>query len=78
MIMKKAVYNSMTGNLQRRYNMERLHLFTGAEVPQEMLENVTNQIRQPRKVPKRLDHIDVKDVESFPKIMDYPKDYVLR
>jgi large subunit ribosomal protein L13 len=76
--MKKAVYNSMTGNLQRRYNMQRLHLFNNAHVPQVMLDNVTNQIRQPRKVPTRLDHIDVKDVENFPKIMDFPKDYVLR
>lgn len=76
--MQKAIYNAMQGNLQRRYTMQRLHLFAGDEVPEEILSNVTNQLRQTRLVPKRLDHIDPTDVENFPKIMDFPKDYVLR
>ena len=78
MIMHKAVYNSMKGNLQRRHTMQRLHLYPGAEVPKEILENVSNQLRQGRVVPQRLDHIDEETVNNFPKIMDYPKDYVLR
>ncbi|XP_052867512.1 39S ribosomal protein L13, mitochondrial [Anopheles cruzii] len=78
MIMKKAVYRAMKGNLQRRHTMQRLHLFNNDEVPKDMLENVTNQIRQPRRVPQRLDRIDEETVRNFPKIMDYPKDYILR
>lgn len=78
MIMKKAVYNSMRGNLQRRYTMQRLHLFADDQLPKEMLENITNQIRTPREVPQRLDHIDKETLENFPTIMDYPKDYILR
>lgn len=58
--------------------MQRLHLFKDAEVPKDILENVTNQIRQPRRVPQRLDHIDPEVVRNFPKVMDYPKDYILR
>ncbi|CAD7088033.1 unnamed protein product [Hermetia illucens] len=44
----------------------------------EIMENVTNQIRQIRVVPTRLDHIDKETLENFPAVMDYPKDYVLR
>lgn len=76
--MHKAIYNSMKGNLQRRYTMQRLHLYAQDDVPTDILSNVSNQLRQGRVVPTRLDHIDQQVVDNFPKIMDYPKDYVLR
>lgn len=76
--MQKAVYHSMRGNLQRRYTMERLHLYPGEDVPKEIMENVTNQIKQLRDVPTRLQTYSDKEIEEFPKIVDYPKDYVLR
>lgn len=76
--MHKAVYNAMKGNIQRRHTMQRLHLFQDANVPADILANISNQIRQSRLVPKRLDHIDEKTIAEFPKLMDYPKDYVLR
>lgn len=78
MVMHKAVYNSMKGNLQRRYTMQRLHLFADDQVPEDILANVTSQIRAPREVPQRLDMIDKETLENFPSIMDYPKDYILR
>uniref|UniRef100_A0A336MAA2 CSON012770 protein n=1 Tax=Culicoides sonorensis TaxID=179676 RepID=A0A336MAA2_CULSO len=78
MIMKKAVYSAMRGNLQRRHVMERLHLFPDDKVPEKIMENISNQIRQPRAVPVRLDHIDKETIENFPQIMDYPKNYVIR
>lgn len=74
--MKKAVYRGLGGNLQRRYTMERLHLFENDEVPLEVMENVTNQIKQLRPVPERLDHIDPEIVDNFPKIMDYPEEFL--
>lgn len=76
--MHKAVYNSMKGNLQRRYAMQRLHLYSGVNVPDEIMSNVTNQLKQNRVVPKRLDHIDEETVRNFPQIMDYPKNYILK
>lgn len=76
--MKKAIYNSMDGNLQRRYTMKRLHIYPDANVPKEILANVSNQIRQLRPVPKRLDEYKDKEIEEYPKLIDYPKDYVLR
>jgi hypothetical protein len=76
MIMKKAVYRGLGGNLQRRYTMQRLHLYENEDVPLEIMENVTNQIRQQRPVPKRLDHIDPATVENFPRIFDLPEEYL--
>lgn len=76
--MEKAVYNSMKGNLQRRYTMQRLHLFPNGTVPEDVMSNVTNQLKQARIVPTRLDHIDPATVEKYPKVMNWPKDYVLR
>ncbi|PSN52872.1 39S ribosomal protein L13 [Blattella germanica] len=78
MIMWKAVYNSLDGNLQRRYTMQRLHIYPDDNVPENIKQNITNQLRQLRQVPKRLDHYTKEEVENFPKIMDWPKDYILR
>lgn len=76
--MWKAVYNAMKGNLQRRHTMQRLHLYPGNRVPPEIMANISNQLKQGRQVPTRLDHIDEETVKNFPKIMDYPKNYIIR
>jgi large subunit ribosomal protein L13 len=76
--MKKAIYRGLGISLQRHHTMQRLHLFKDSKVPKEILENVTNQIRQLRPVPQRLDQMDETIRETFPKIMDFPKDYVPR
>ncbi|KAJ8912918.1 hypothetical protein NQ315_017248 [Exocentrus adspersus] len=78
MVLKKAVYNSMDGNIQRRYTMQRLLIFPDSNVPKDILENISNQLRPLRKVPKRLDHYPEKEVKEFPKIIDYPKDYIVK
>lgn len=78
MVIKKSVYSAMKGNLQRRHVMQRLHLFPDDKVPEEIMNNITNQIRQPRAVPVRLDHIDEEQIKNFPQLMDHPKEYVLR
>jgi large subunit ribosomal protein L13 len=76
LIVKKAIYRSLRINLQRFNTMQRLHLFQDDKVPKEILQNVTNQIRQLRPVPDRLDRMDPEFVKSFPKIMDYPHDFL--
>jgi ribosomal protein L13 len=76
LIMKKAIYRALGGNLQRRYTMQRLHLFNDDNVPKELLENVTNQIRQLRRVPQRFNEIDQSVIDNFPKIMNYPEDFL--
>ncbi|CAH1166711.1 unnamed protein product [Phyllotreta striolata] len=77
MVMKKAVYNSMDRSLQRRYTMERLHLYPDANVPLNLLENVSNQIKQLRPKPKRLDEYKEEEVREFPKLIDLPKSYIV-
>lgn len=68
----------MDGNLQRRHTMERLHIYPDENVPVDMLKNVSNQIRQLRTVPKRLDKYTEEEIKQFPKIYDYPKNYVFK
>ncbi|KAK9511270.1 hypothetical protein O3M35_005857 [Rhynocoris fuscipes] len=77
MILRKAVYSSMKGNLQRRYTMQRLLIYPDENVPVDILENITNQIRGSRKVPRT--HISYgEQSKTFPRILDFPEDYVLK
>ncbi|XP_076645343.1 mitochondrial ribosomal protein L13 [Halictus rubicundus] len=78
MIIKKAVYSAMKGNLQRRHIMQKLHIFPDSNVPEDMLENVSNQIEQLRPVPVRLDHIPPEQIENFPRLIKFPMDYQLK
>lgn len=68
----------MTGNLQRRYTMQRLHLFPDDKVPINLLKNVSNQIQQLRPMPKRLDHYSEEEIKQFPRVIDLPKDYIVK
>ncbi|XP_031623214.1 39S ribosomal protein L13, mitochondrial [Contarinia nasturtii] len=77
-VMWYAVYGAMKTNLQRRYTMQRVHLFPDANIPADMLANISNQLRQDRPVPKRIDEYDEETIKNFPKIMDYPEDYVVK
>lgn len=68
----------MTGNLQRRYTMQRLHIFPDENVPEDMLKNVSNQIKQLKPVPARLHEISPEEKEKIPRLIKYPDDYQLR
>lgn len=68
----------MKGNLYRRVVMERLHIYPDSNVPEEIMENISNQIRQLRSVPKPLESYTSEEIKTYPKIMDYPKDYILK
>ncbi|XP_032664822.1 39S ribosomal protein L13, mitochondrial [Odontomachus brunneus] len=78
LIVEKAVYRALPKSLQRRYNMQRLHIFPDDKVPEDILKNVSNQIKQLRPVPVRLDHIPQEERDSFPQIISYPQDYILK
>lgn len=67
----------MKGNLFRRVVMERLHIYPDSNVPEEVMENITNQIRPLRSIPKTLDSYSKEEIEKYPKIMDYPEDFIL-
>ncbi|KAG7157674.1 39S ribosomal protein L13-like [Homarus americanus] len=76
-ILRKAVYNKLDKNLLRRGRMARLHIFPYDKVPDNILENVSAQMRQLRPVPIRLDQIPEEEVVNFPKVYDWPKDHVI-
>ncbi|XP_033323990.2 mitochondrial ribosomal protein L13 [Megalopta genalis] len=78
MIMIKAVYSSMHGNLQRRHTMQRLHVFPDSNVPEDMLKNVTHQIEQLKPVPVKLRDVPKEERENFPRLIKYPMDYELK
>lgn len=71
------MYHHMKGNLFRRVVMERLHIYPECNVPKEIMENITNQIRPLRPVPKTLESYSKEEIEKYPKIIDYPEDYIL-
>lgn len=77
-IIKKAIYSAMDGNLQRRYTMERLHIFPDENVPEDMLQNVSNQIKQLRPVPVKLCDISQEERDKIPRLIKYPIDYQLK
>lgn len=58
--------------------MERLHIFPGTEIPEEIKKNISGQIRPLKAVPKRLQEYSDEEIKNFPKLFDYPKDYILR
>lgn len=58
--------------------MERLHLFPDADIPEEIKANLSGQIRQLRPVPKTLDEYSPEEIKNFPKVFDYPSDYIVR
>ena len=54
-IVKLSIYGMLPKNLHRRTLMQRLHLFLDEDIPEDILKNLTEELPQPRKVPRRLD-----------------------
>ncbi|XP_014250877.1 39S ribosomal protein L13, mitochondrial [Cimex lectularius] len=75
MVIYKAVYRSMKGNLQRRYTMKQLLIYPDDKVPEDIMGNITNQIRGLRPVPKTLPSYG-ESAKDFPRIWTPPKDYM--
>ncbi|XP_045157496.1 39S ribosomal protein L13, mitochondrial-like [Mercenaria mercenaria] len=76
-IMYKSVYRAGPKNLLRPNLMRRLHLYPDEEVPEDILGNISDVIRQIQVVPKTLDDYPEEQLKTFPKIFDWPKDHVL-
>ncbi|XP_034947269.1 39S ribosomal protein L13, mitochondrial [Chelonus insularis] len=78
LIVEKAVYHTMKGNLQRRATMARLLIFEDDNVPKSILANISNQIKPLREVPTNIDDIPQEKIENFPRVIKYPEDHILR
>lgn len=77
-VLWKAVYRALPGDLTRRPRMARLHLFPDDKVPREIMENISGQLRQLRRVPKKLAEYSEEEQAKFPKVFDYPDDYIIQ
>jgi large subunit ribosomal protein L13 len=76
-VLYKAVYSTVKGTLLRRPMMEKLHLFPDEKMPDDIRRNLTGQIRQVMPVPRRLDEYSQQERENFPKLFDWPADYII-
>jgi len=76
-ILYKAVYHSMKGTLLRRPRMAKLHLYPDENVPEDILRNISGEIQQVMPVPKRLDEYSQEERNKFPRLFDWPEDYII-
>lgn len=42
------------------------------------MENISGQLRQLRRVPKKLAEYSEEEQAKFPKVFDYPDDYIIQ
>ncbi|XP_050451094.1 39S ribosomal protein L13, mitochondrial [Cataglyphis hispanica] len=78
LIVEKAVYRALPKNLQRRHTMQRLHIFPDNKIPKDILKNISNQLKQLRPVPVRLDRIPQEEINNIPQLLKYPENYILK
>ena len=76
-IVKLAIYGMLPKSLHRRTLMQRLHLFPDEDIPEDILKNLTEELPQPRKVPRCLDEYTQEELEAFPRVWSPPEDYRL-
>ncbi|XP_005107728.1 39S ribosomal protein L13, mitochondrial [Aplysia californica] len=74
-IMEKACYQRLSGLPMKKTLMARLHLYPDEEIPQEILENVSGQIRQVQVVPKKLEDYTEEEIQNFPRLFEWPENY---
>lgn len=77
-IVKLAIYGMLPKNLHRRTMMQRLHLFPDDVIPEEILQNLVEELPQPRVVPKRLDEYTQQEIDAFPRLWIPPEDFRMK
>ncbi|XP_043363334.1 39S ribosomal protein L13, mitochondrial isoform X2 [Dermochelys coriacea] len=65
-IVKLAIYRMLPKNLHRRTMMQRLHLFPEDVIPEDIHNNLVEELAQPRRIPKRLDEYTQEEIDAFP------------
>ena len=76
LVLYKAIYRAC-GNvgMKRKELIARLHIYPDDKIPEHILENVTDHIRQLRPVHKSIEEYSQEELVKYPKIFDYPEDY---
>uniref|UniRef100_A0A3Q3NHQ9 Large ribosomal subunit protein uL13m n=1 Tax=Mastacembelus armatus TaxID=205130 RepID=A0A3Q3NHQ9_9TELE len=67
-IVKLAVYGMLPKNLHRRTMMQRLHLFPDDELPDDIRANLTEELPQPREIPRKLSEYTQEEMDAFPRL----------
>ena len=76
-VVYRAVKDRVKGNLLRPNMLRRLHLYPDANVPDEIMANISDQIQQIQIVPKRLEDFSQVERDNFPSIFDWPENEVM-
>lgn len=72
-VLERAIYR-YCGKKDERYKaFARLVLLKDDNIPDEIREKISAQIRQVRSVPVKLEEVSNKELEDFPKIFDYER-----
>ncbi|XP_062387495.1 39S ribosomal protein L13, mitochondrial [Sardina pilchardus] len=77
-LVKLAVYGMLPKNLKRRTMMQRLHLFAEDDVPEEILQNLTEELAQPRVIPRTLRDYSQEERDAFPRLWTPPEDFRMK
>lgn len=72
-ILERAIYRYCGRQDPRLRAFARLTLLKGEEIPEEIREKISAQIRQQRPVPQKLKDIPADELERYPKIFDFDK-----
>jgi len=72
----KAFGGDLRGMWRRRIRKARLLVYPDENVPEEIMNNISHQIRQHKIVPKKLEDYSIEEIEGFPKLLDLPDDFV--
>uniref|UniRef100_A0A671VRF5 Large ribosomal subunit protein uL13m n=1 Tax=Sparus aurata TaxID=8175 RepID=A0A671VRF5_SPAAU len=67
-IVKLAVYGMLPRNLHRRTMMQRLHIFADDELPEDIQANLTEELPQPREIPRKLSEYTQEEIDAFPRL----------
>ncbi|XP_029359233.1 large ribosomal subunit protein uL13m [Echeneis naucrates] len=77
-IVRLAVYGMLPKNLHRRTMMQRLHIFPDDELPEDIRANLTEELPQPREVPRKLSEYTQEEIDAFPWLWTPPEDYKMK
>lgn len=72
----RAFRRDLNGMWRRRQRRSRLHIYPDENVPEEIMKNISHQIRQHKIVPKTLEQFSLEEIEAFPKVVDLSDDFV--
>lgn len=72
----RAFGRDLKGMWRKRIRKGRLHIYPDENVPEDILKNISHQIRQHKLVPKTLEDYSIEEIEAFPKVLDLPDDFV--